>query len=122
MELYAVEKGRDAEGYFVLAFAPGQARLVDCWLDCDAPSGWEALVHLAVDEARRHEGVAEVVAICSEPLLAGALQRCGFHTRYSRPLFLRAASGVRVPDLGIRIQMLDDDAAYLHSGSKRFWA
>jgi hypothetical protein len=122
MELYAVEKDRAAEGYFVLAFAPGQARLVDCWLDCDAPSGWEALVHLAVEQARRHAGVAEVAAICSEPLLGGALQRCGFHARYSRPLFLRAASGVRVPDVRVRIQMLDDDAAYLHSGSKRFWA
>jgi hypothetical protein len=79
-------------------------------------------VHLAVAQARRHKGVAEVTAICSEPLLAGALQRCGFHARYSRPLFLRAANAVRVPDLRVRIQMLDDDAAYLHSGSKGFWA
>jgi GNAT superfamily N-acetyltransferase len=122
MELYVVENGRDAEGYFVLAFAPGQARLVDCWYDGDAPSGWEALVDLAVQQARRHQGVAEVAATCSEPLLADALQRCGFHARYSRPLFLRATSGGRVPDLGVRIQMLDDDAAYLHGGSKHFWA
>jgi hypothetical protein len=122
MQLYVVEGAHAAEGYFVLAFAPGQARLVDCWLDCDASSGWEALVHLAVGQARRHQGVAEVAAICSEPLLAAALQHAGFHARYSRPLFVRTADGVRVPDAGMRVQMLDDDAAYLHSGSTLLWA
>jgi hypothetical protein len=122
MELYAVGEGCEAEGYFVLAFAPGQARLADCWLDCDAPACWEALVHLAVQQASRRTGVAEVVAICSEPLLAAALQRCGFHARGSRPVLVRAASKSQVPAGAIRIQMLDDDAAYLHSGSRLFWA
>ncbi|MBV8446312.1 MAG: hypothetical protein JOZ92_10390 [Candidatus Dormibacteraeota bacterium] len=122
MELYAVEKEGDVEGYFLLAYAPGQARLADCWLDCEAPSAWEALVHLAVQQAARHEHVAEVVAICSEPMLENALQRCGFHPRYAGALAVRAARGVRMPDRAIRIQMLDDDAAYLHDGVRRFWA
>jgi len=52
----------------------------------------------------------EVAAICSEPLLAAALQRCGFHARASQPLLVRA-SGVRLPAAGIRIRMLDDDSA-----------
>lgn len=122
MELYAVENSSDVEGYFMLAFVPGQARLADCWLDRDAPAEWEALVHLAVRQAARHPDVAEVVATCSEPLLAGALQRCGFHARGSRPLLVRPRNGVQLPVAGIRIQMLDDDAAYLHSGSRSFWA
>lgn len=122
MELYTVENGRDAEGYFVLAFVRGQARLVDCWFDCDDPCGWQALVQLAVHQAKRHAGVAEVATTCSEPLLADALQRSGFHARGSRPLYLRAASGVRIPAPGMRIQLLDDDAAYRHDGSRRFWA
>jgi hypothetical protein len=121
MELHVVENGGAAEGYFVLAYAPGQARLADCWLDCDDPEGWEALVQLAVQQAARHSAVAEVAAVCSEPLLAGALQRCGFHARSSRPLLARA-NGVRLPAGGIRIQMLDDDSAYRHGGSRTFWA
>jgi hypothetical protein len=52
MELYAVEDGSGTAGYFVLALAPGQARLADCWLDSDAPAAWEALVQLAVAQAR----------------------------------------------------------------------
>jgi len=120
MELHVVENGAAAEGYFVLAYAPGQARLADCWLDRDDPGAWETLVQLAVQQAARHSAVAEVVAICSEPLLAAALQRCGFIARSSRPLLVRA-NGVRLPAAGIRIQMLDDDTAYRHGGSRNFW-
>jgi len=121
MELHVVESGAAAEGYFVLAYAPGQARLADCWVDGDDPEAWEALVQLAVQQAARHRAVAEVAAICSEPLLAAALQRCGFRARSSRPLLVRA-NGVRLPAAGIRVQMLDDDTAYRHGGSRTFWA
>jgi len=122
MELYVVENGSATEGYFVLAFAPGQARLADCWLDSDAPAAWEALVHLAVRQATRHAEVAEVAAICSEPLLAGALERCGFHARAARPLFVRTTNGIHLPASAIRIEMLDDDAGYRHNGSRLLWA
>ena len=121
VELHLVEDGAAARGYFVLAYAPGQARLADCWLDRDDPALWEALVQLAVRQAAGHREVAEVVTICSEPLLAAALQRCGFHARASRPLMVRA-NGIGVPTAGIRIQMLDDDSAYWHDGSRTFWA
>jgi len=63
MELCAVEHGSEVEGYFVLAFAPGQARLADCWLESAEPAAWEALVQLAVRQAARHSDVAELVAI-----------------------------------------------------------
>jgi hypothetical protein len=122
IELYAVEHDAKIEGYFVLAFAPGQARLADCWLERDAPLAWDALVHLATRQAARHRDVAEVVAVSSEPVLAGALRRCGFHARSSRPLLVRSSNRARLPAAGIRIQMLDDDAAYLHGGSRLFWA
>jgi len=89
-------------------------------LDREDPEAWESLVQLAVQQAARHRAVAEVVAICSEPLLAAALQRCGFIARSSRPLLVRA-NGVRLPAAGIRIQMLDDDTAYRHGGSRNFW-
>jgi hypothetical protein len=116
-----VEDGAAARGYFLLAYAPGQARLADCWLDRDDPTAWAALVQLAVQQAARHREVAEVATICSEPLLGAALRRCGFQARASRPLLVRA-NGTRLPTAGIRIQMLDDDSAYRHGSSRTFWA
>jgi hypothetical protein len=121
IELHVVENGAAVQGYFVLAYAPGQARLADCWLDDDDPAAWQALLQLAVRQAARHRGVAEVASVCSEPLLAAALARCGFHARASRPLMVRA-NGLRLPDAAIRIQMLDDDTAFQHGGSRTFWA
>lgn len=120
MELYAAGRGGEPEGYFVLAFTRGQARLVDCWLDSASLQGWVALVSLAVRQAEQRAGIAEIAATCSEPLLADALRRCGFHVRFSRPLSVRATVGApRLPDRTVRIQMIDDDQAYLHSS---FWA
>ena len=119
MELYAAGRGDQPEGYFVLTFARGQARLVDCWLDSESLSGWIALVSLAVRHVQQRAGVVEVAVTCSEPLLGAALRRCGFHARFSRSLFVRAAGGTRLPDRAVRIQMIDDDQAYLQGG---FWA
>ena len=122
MELYAVESGPDLDGYFVLAFAPGQARLVDCWARDDDDACWGAVVQLAVAEAQRRPGVAELVALASDSRLADALQRCGFHARGSRPLYVRVARGIEPPAQSVRIQMIDNDSAYLHNGARRYWA
>ncbi len=122
LELYRLENAGVAEGYFVLAFAPGQARLADCWVDSEQPAAWRALVQLAVQQAARREGIAELAAISSEPLLAGALEHCGFHPRALRPLYVRATADARLPPAAIRIQMLDDDAAYRHDGTRVLWA
>jgi hypothetical protein len=120
MELYTAGRGDKPEGYFVLAFSRPQARLVDCWLDSESLADWTALVSLAVRRARQPEGVGEIAATCSDPLLAAALRRCGFHPRFSRSLSVRATTGgARLPDRTVRIQMIDDDQAYLQGG---FWA
>ncbi len=119
MELYAVGRGAEPEGYFVLAFTGAQARLVDCWLESESLPGWTALVSLAVRQAEQHAGVGEIAATCSEPLLGAALRHCGFHARFSRSLSMRVSGAARPPDRTVRIQMIDDDQAYLHSG---FWA
>lgn len=115
MQLYRLDAaGRAGRGYFLLAFAPGQARLVDCWVDSDAPADWRALVQHAVRAARSDPAAAELVALSSDPLLRAALGDSGFHARTPQPIQLLAK-----PDPGfaqLRVQMLDNDAAWLHAG------
>lgn len=122
MELYAVGRDPHPEGYFVLAFTGRQARLVDCWLESDDPADWAALVQLAVRQVAGREGVAEIAATSSDPLFAAALRHCGFHARFARPLFLCRTNRTEFPDSTVRIQMIDDDKAYLRTGPQRFWA
>lgn len=116
MELYAAERGNETRGYFLLAFVPGQARIADCWAIEPLAEDWAALVQLAVDTAKHDSSVAEIMAWSSEPVMNQALTSCGFHRRYELPLSLRPSRDIdcKIPEL--RIQPLDNDAAYMHGG------
>jgi hypothetical protein len=121
MHLYAVEKGSCIRGYFLLASVAGQARIADCWMESDDPSDWRALILCAVERAKRDPQAAEIVILASDPLLAEALQRCGFHARFQIPIQMRPTGGDRVPEGTLRVQMLDNDAAYIWECRNAYW-
>jgi hypothetical protein len=121
-EVYAIDHAGVTRGYFVLTFAPGQARLADCWVDSSDPAHWRALVHGAVREARRRPNTAELVAWANDPWLSSALLECGFRLRHALPVQLLAGPEVLPSSVVPRVQMLDSDAAYLHPGMRAFWA
>ena len=121
MKLFGLEYAGRVRGYFLLSLVPGQARLADAWVDSDELSDWRALVGCAVVEAMRHGQAAELAAWASDPLLAQALVDNGFHARFSLPIMLRAgAQGM--PEGAPRMQMLDNDALYLHEERGQLWA
>jgi hypothetical protein len=123
MELYLLEKDGQPRGYFLLTHPPGQVRLADCWLDADDPFDWCSLLHCAVREAHRRPDAAELVVWGSDPLLASCLEECGFHPRSSRPVQILASKSCNLPaNASLRVQMLDCDAAFLHTGSPVLWA
>ncbi len=121
MHLYSVERAGRVRGYFLLVSAPGQVRIVDCWMDSDRPVDWRALIHCAVEEARRDPDAAEVVIWASDPLLSECLRTSGFHARQKTPILLRPTNGAAVPVAPLRVQMLDNDEAYLHHGRIEPW-
>lgn len=121
MELHALEREGHLRGYFLLAYAPGQARLVDCWLASEEPADWQALLQCAVLQARRHREIAELVTWANDPLLTHSLIECGFRARLTLPVYLRASTRGIAPGM-LRLQMLDNDAAYLHEGRSALWA
>ena len=122
MELYSVAKQASVRGYFLLAFPPAQARLVDCWIDSSDGGDWRALVQLAVRQARSNASVAEIVSVASDALIHQSLAGSGFHPRGDNPLRMLASRGAELPDTPVRFQMLDSDTAYLHTGTPEFLA
>jgi hypothetical protein len=122
IQMYAWQRGKRARGYFLLAFAPGQARLADCWTRSLDPDDWRSLVLCAVREARRNADAAELVACASEPLLARVLENCGFHARGAQPIRYLARANVTLGAARLRVQMIDNDAAYSHQGRAELWA
>jgi hypothetical protein len=121
MELYAVQRAGRIRGYFVLAIVPTQTRLADCWMDSRDPADWRALVQCAVRQAKLTPGTAELVAWANDPTLSRALLDCGFHERCAFPLFLLPNASA-TPTGILRVQMLDNDGAYLHGISPDLWA
>ncbi len=122
MELYALKNQNEVRGYFLLAFAPGQARVADCWVATDEPDTWHALMQYAALQAWRHRDVCELVAWSSDAVMTRALVAGGFHRRNQQPIFLRSAAEEEIIPGRMRVQMLDNDAAFFHHGFAELWA
>ena len=122
MGLYTLEKAGQLRGYFLLAFALRQARLADCWVDSDDPAEWLALIQCAAATAGEHPEAAELAAWASDERTAHRLQECGFHERDELPVMVLAARNPELAQARLRVQMLDNDAAYRHPGHNEFWA
>jgi hypothetical protein len=122
MSLFSVAQAGRARGYFVLAHVLRQARLVDCWMDSADPADWRALIQCAVREAKRHPLAAELAAWASDPLLSRCLRESGFRARSEAPVQLLGPRNSALVPAALRVQMLDNDAAYRHVGRNEFWA
>ncbi|HUL47817.1 MAG TPA: hypothetical protein VLV25_12015 [Steroidobacteraceae bacterium] len=122
LALYLVEHGGRARGYFLIASAPGQVRIADCWVDSEAPDEWRALLACTIAQAAADPPAAEIVGWANDELTANALEACGFRARHSAAIQLRPRTGAKLPAESLRVQMLDSDAAYFHEGRKEFWS
>jgi predicted acetyltransferase len=122
MELYALKSQNQVRGYFLLAFATGQARIADCWAATEEPAAWQALIQYAALQAWRHRNIAEITAWSSDALMTRALVATGFHHRSQQPIMLRFATQDQAVAERFRVQMLDNDAAYLHHRVAQWWA
>jgi hypothetical protein len=115
MRLYAVESAGRVRGYFLLASVPGQVRIADCCMDSDESADWRALILCAVEKAKHDPQAAEVVILASDPLLARAVQACGFYARFQSPI-LRPTTTHSMPEGTLRVHMLDNDSALFYEG------
>lgn len=122
MELYALKSQDQVQGYFLLAFAPGQTRIVDCRVASDEPAAWHALLQFASLQARRQPGVGELVAWSSDPIMGRALVAGGFHRRNQQPILLRHVAGDAIMSMPLRVQMLENDTAYQNHRFTELWA
>jgi hypothetical protein len=121
MEFYSVTKDGTRRGYFMLAHAPGQVRIVDFYADSEDRESWRMIIQLAVAQAKRNRTAAEVAAVGSDPVTRQALADCGFHARQGSALRIYSATGAELPQGSFRFQMIDSDAAYLHENKNDYW-
>jgi hypothetical protein len=114
MELHALTQRGKPHGYFLLAHAPGHARLVDCWLESDDPADWRALVRCAQRQATLNPDARYLTTQASDPLLSRCLVECGFEAQNEIPVQVLAEDTTGLFTGTLRAQMLDYDAAFLY--------
>jgi hypothetical protein len=119
--LYLMERAGQARGYFLLSFARRQARLADYWMASEDPADWRALIQCAVREAFKHPRAAELAVWASDASSVARLQECGFHVRGTLPVQMLAPRNPELATCTLRVQMLDNDALYLHGERNAFW-
>lgn len=113
MTLHGMEKDGVLQGYYLLAFVSGQARLVDSWMTSDEPGDWKALIHCAAASARQAPGVGRLFALASDEIFGQCLRESGFHARRSDPVQILPRAGLEAVPSRLRFQMVDSDAAFL---------
>jgi len=118
--LRVVSKDGQPVGYYLLTFAPGQARIASCWLSSSLAADWQQLYRLAAAEARQDEASNELVTFASTDAQRQALEACGFHARSNEEILVHDPRN-RVPsDAHIEFQMIHGDAAFLHEGTPSY--
>lgn len=122
MELYSVAKDGSPRGYFLLAHAPGQTRIVDFHADSEDREHWRILVQLAVSQAKRNPAALEVAAVASEAVTRQALLDCGFHARGEFALRILPGPGIALPSGPVRFHLIDYDGGYRHENRNAYWA
>jgi hypothetical protein len=108
-------------GGFLLGLVPGQARILDLWCGSRDPADWARVLGAARFEAGRHPGAAEVAMLANTALEQDALLRAGFERRGGVPMHVLSPRLKPLADLGLRFQLLDGDAAFLHRGTRESW-
>jgi hypothetical protein len=119
--LYAIEGGEVASGYFVLSKVPGQVRVIDWWMNSRDQADWRAMLNHAISHAATNLNAAEVVLWASGDLQRSVAQSCGFRPRFELPIQIRVSTRAPVDSAPANVQMLDNDAAYLHEDTVSHW-
>lgn len=121
MELSSVSRDGHPLGELMLAFAPGQARVVAFWPRSVAPAEQAALLIAARDLAAARSGIGEVVCMANAPDDRRALEDAGYRAVGAVPMFVLAAASTIGDHDRLAFHMLDGDLAFLHDGFPRPW-
>ncbi len=113
---WTIHRSQRMIGFAVLTITPhGRVRLgkiVDCWLDSEDPSCWQATVAALIDRLRVLSADS-VTCYAATPSLHAALLWNGFAKSWEANVYVRDKQRLLPRDLPVGISMLDRDSAIL---------
>lgn len=122
MELYSASRPEGSErGYFLLTHTAGQVRIVDFHVSPQKTDNWQSILFLAIAVAEDDADAAEIVSVSSNADTCAAMTACGFHERGALPVHFLTTKSVNIPDIPLRIRMIDNDSAYRDAEHRNYW-
>jgi hypothetical protein len=112
--LFLVTDRGTTVGYFLLSFAPGQARICDAFTRDLTSMAWGGVFALAIRAALREASASEITAASSLEMTDDALEMCGFRRYQTLPIMLFDARRRLEPVRRVHLQMIDSDSSFLH--------
>ncbi len=100
------------QGYAVLSFAGGQARIADLRIASTLQEDWNSATAVVVKAMLSERSACEAIANASSPLLEIALQSNGFRIREQLPLIVLDREGQMTTEPVPHLSMLLDDATF----------
>lgn len=122
VQCYEVSRSGSVLGAFLLAFVPGQARLLELWPVEAEQATYVTLLEAARSVADGDSGSAELVAAANTPLERQALLEAGFRACASMPMFASFSTAGLPAGSRIRYQLLHSDHGFLHHGVPAPWS
>jgi hypothetical protein len=117
-ELFLVRRQQQPVGCFLIGFDLGQARLADVWVLQPSAEWYEAAYRLALVASLTDRTVVEVITMASMAWRLEALKRCGFREFRRESVMVLAEQDVPVE--GLDCQLVDNDIAFLTSGTPAY--
>jgi hypothetical protein len=112
MKGFLLTKNAGVHGYFVLALAGWEARLIDIQLDSEDPHDWKLAYAAAVKAVLGEPEICRLRALSALPLLNQALSQNGFWIQYREPIMMHDPKHLLAQAFPINFQLFEGDAGF----------
>ncbi len=113
MKGFLLRRRESVVGYFIVAKAGWEARIVDIFVNSDKPRDWRLAYGTAAHAVGRCPEICRIRARATVPLFVEALIQNGFWLQHEDPIMIRDPRSLLASAFPINLQMFEDDAAYL---------
>lgn len=121
VQCHEVFRSGSRQGALLVAFTPGQARLLELWPASSDPAARLTLLEAARVLSERDADSAELVAMANTPLDEQALLGAGFRPCGELPMSAALRTGELSGGGHPRYQLLQGDMGFLHHGVPERW-
>jgi hypothetical protein len=112
MRGFLLRRHGNVVGYFIIAIAEWEARLLDLMVDSDCTNDWNLACAIVTRAAKLDPDICRIRILATLPLLRQALVRNGYWCQYKEPIVIHDPSRSLDRAFPVSFQLFDNDSGY----------